>query len=116
MLAKKDKPEYSDPPHKISSSIKKSAISVSSKSGYSKQVLLNTLTVSPAKIDNIPVEEVLETKGDFDCTHYVSWTLPMVFSDIDLTGLDSIELVLQQPKKPFTLNTLYLVSPPIMEI
>ena len=55
MLAKKDKLEYSDPAHKISLSMKKSAISVSSKPGYSKRVQLNPSTVTPADIDNIPV-------------------------------------------------------------
>ena len=96
--------------------MEKSTISVSSNPGYSKRVQLNPLTVSPANIDNIPVKEVLETKGNFVCTHCASWTLPMVFSDTDLTGLDSIELILQQPIKTFTLNTLYLVSPPVLEI
>ena len=103
MSAKKDKPEYSDPAHKISSSMIKSAFSVSFKPSYSKRVQLNPITVTPANIDNIPLGEVLETKGNFVCTHCTGWTLPMVFSDIDFTGLDSIELILQQP-----IRTLYL--------
>ena len=99
MSAKKDKPEYSDLAHKISSSMKKSAISVSSKPSSSKRVRLDPSTVTPADIDDIPVGEVLETKGNFVCTHHASWTLPMNFSDIELNGLDSIELILQQPIK-----------------
>ena len=74
MLAKKDKLEYSDPAHKISSSIKKSVISVSFKPGYSKQVQLNPSTVILANIDNILVGEVLETKGNFVCFYHANWT------------------------------------------
>ena len=79
MSAKKDKPEYSNLANKISLSMKKSAISVSSKPGYSKWVRLDPSTVTPANIDNIPVGEVLEAKGDFVCTHHTGWTLPMFF-------------------------------------